>query len=40
MTSAALDQGFELLFGLGSETFEQGAKITTVRVTVGSRRGF
>lgn len=40
MTSAALDQGFEMLLGFGSETFEQGGKITTVRVTVGSRRGF
>jgi hypothetical protein len=39
-TSAARDQGFELLFGLGTETFEQGAEITSVRVTLGSRRGF
>jgi hypothetical protein len=39
-TSAAHDQGFEILVGLGSETFEQGAQITSVRVTVGSRRGF
>jgi hypothetical protein len=40
LTSAAADQGFELLVGLGSETFEQGAAITSVRVTVGSKRGF
>jgi hypothetical protein len=40
MSSSAQDQGFEVLFGLGSETFEQGAKVTTVRVAVGSRRGF
>jgi hypothetical protein len=39
-TGTTHDQGFELLFGVGSETFEQGAKITTVRVAVGSRRGF
>lgn len=39
-TSAAHDQGFEILFGLGTETFQQGAQITSVRVTVGSRRGF
>jgi hypothetical protein len=39
-TSTARDQGFELLFGLGTETFEQGAGITSVRVTLGSRRGF
>lgn len=39
-TSTARDQGFALLFGLGTETFEQGAEITSVRVTLGSRRGF
>lgn len=39
-TNSHRDQGFEILFGLGSETFEQGAKITSVRVTVGSRQGF
>ena len=39
-TSAARDQGFELLVGLGSETFEQGGKITSVRVSFGSRTGF
>ena len=39
-TSTARDQGFEILFGLGTETFAQGADITSVRVTVGSRRGF
>jgi len=37
---ATEDQGFEVLFGLGTETFEQGAGITSVRVTVGSRRQF
>jgi hypothetical protein len=39
-TSTARDQGFELLFGLGTETFALGAEITSVRVTLGSRRGF
>jgi len=39
-TNTRRDQGFELLFGLGSETFEQGADITSVRVTFGSRQGF
>jgi hypothetical protein len=39
-TSPALDQGFELRLGVGTETFEQGAAITSVRFTVGSRRGF
>ncbi len=39
-TSATRDQGFEVLFGLGTETFEQGAGITSVRVTFGSRQGF
>ena len=39
-TSTVHDQGFELLVGLGSETFDQGAGIASVRVTLGSRRGF
>ena len=39
-TSTVRDQGFEILFGLGSETFDQGAGVASVRVTVGSRRGF
>ncbi|MEO8703176.1 MAG: hypothetical protein ABI867_24230 [Kofleriaceae bacterium] len=39
-TSQARNQAFEVLFGLGTETFEQGAGITSVRVTVGSRQGF
>jgi hypothetical protein len=36
----ARDQGLELLFGLGTETIEHGEHITSVRLTVGSRRGF
>ena len=39
-TTGKRDQGFELLFGLGSTTFEQGTDITSVRVSFGSRRGF
>ncbi|MEO7730112.1 MAG: hypothetical protein ABIY55_04005 [Kofleriaceae bacterium] len=39
-TGSGYDQGFEVLVGVGTETFEQGAGITSVRVTVGSRRGF
>ncbi|MBA2541767.1 MAG: hypothetical protein H0V17_19140 [Deltaproteobacteria bacterium] len=34
------DQRFEILFGLGTETFEQGAGITSVRLSIGSRKGF
>jgi hypothetical protein len=40
LTTGKRDQGFELLFGLGTTTFEQGADITSVRVSFGSRRGF
>jgi hypothetical protein len=39
-TSSGYDQGFEMLVGVGTETFDQGAGITSVRVTLGSRRGF
>jgi hypothetical protein len=34
------DQGFEVLFGLGSETLQQGAGIESVRLSFGSRKGF
>jgi len=34
------DAAFELLFGLGSETLEQGAHIASARFSVGTRRGF
>jgi hypothetical protein len=34
------DESFELLFGVGTETFEQGAGITSVRLSIGSRKGF
>jgi hypothetical protein len=39
-TSTAHEQGFELVLGIGTETFEQGAHVTSVRVAIGSRRGF
>jgi hypothetical protein len=39
-TSTVRDQGFEVLFGLGTETLDQGAGITSVRVAFGSRQGF
>ena len=39
-TTNARDQAFEILFGLGTETMEQGGGITSVRVTFGSRKGF
>jgi hypothetical protein len=34
------DAGFELLFGVGTETLQQGVGITSVRLSVGSRKGF
>lgn len=36
----ARDAAFELLFGLGSETLEQGAGVTSARFSIGTRRGF
>ncbi len=39
-TSGARDAGFEILFGLGTQTIDQGAGITSVRITFGSRREF
>lgn len=39
-TSANRDQGFEILFGLGTETLDNGADITSVRLTFGTRKGF
>jgi hypothetical protein len=32
--------GLQLIVGAGTETFEQGARITSVRFAIGSRRGF
>ncbi|HMG55727.1 MAG TPA: hypothetical protein VK601_19645, partial [Kofleriaceae bacterium] len=39
MSTAERDRGFELVLGLGTETFEQGAAITSLRVMLGSKRG-
>jgi hypothetical protein len=39
-TASVRDQGFEILFGLGTETVDQGAGITSFRVAFGSRQGF
>ena len=36
----ARDAGLQLLLGVGTETFEQGGRITSVRLALGSRRGF
>ena len=34
------DHTFEFLFGLGSETFDQGASLNSVRLLFGTNRGF
>lgn len=39
-TSTVRDQGFEILFGLGTETLDQGGGVTSVRMAFGSRQGF
>ena len=39
-TSTVRDQGFEILFGLGSRTFDDGFGVDSVRVAFGSRQGF
>ncbi|MEO7736344.1 MAG: hypothetical protein ABIY55_35630 [Kofleriaceae bacterium] len=39
-STGARNEGLELLFGLGTETIEHGEHITSVRLTIGSRRGF
>ena len=36
----ARDAAFEILFGLGTETLEQGADITSARFSIGTRRAF
>jgi hypothetical protein len=38
--SGKADNSLEFLFGLGSETFEHGTQITSVRVVVGTNHGF
>jgi hypothetical protein len=39
-TIFARETGLQLLVGVGTETFEQGGNITSVRVAIGSRKGF
>ncbi len=39
-TSGSRDAGFEVILGLGTETIEDGAHITSVRIAFGSRKGF
>jgi hypothetical protein len=39
-TASVRDQGFEILFGIGTETLDQGAGITSFRFAFGSRQGF
>jgi len=39
-TASVRDQGFEILVGIGTETLDQGAGITSFRFAFGSRQGF
>jgi hypothetical protein len=39
-TASVRDQGFEVLVGVGTETLDQGAGITSFRLAIGSRQGF
>ncbi len=39
-SNGARDQGFEVVFGLGTEPIGMGANITSVRIAVGTRAGF
>jgi hypothetical protein len=39
-TIGARDAAVQLLVGAGTETFEQGTRITSLRVVLGSKRGF
>jgi hypothetical protein len=39
-TSSSPDHQFEILFGVGSETFEHGAQITAFRLAIGGTNGF
>lgn len=34
------DSIFQLLLGFGTETFESGAEVNSIRLTVGARSGF
>jgi hypothetical protein len=39
VTSIGREHGLEVLVGVGTETFEQGTNITSVRVAIGTRQG-
>lgn len=39
-TSGSRDQSFEILFGLGSETLDEGLRFTSKRFLIGATRGF
>jgi hypothetical protein len=39
-TTGSPDNGFEILFGLGTDTFHDGAGITSVRFVIGAHHGF
>jgi hypothetical protein len=39
-TISARTNGIQILVGAGTETFEQGGRITSVRIAIGTRRGF
>ena len=39
-TNSSPDNQFELLMGFGTETFEQGAAISSIRLALGATRGF
>jgi hypothetical protein len=38
-SNSARNDGIELVIGAGTETFEQGGRITSVRIAIGTRRG-
>ena len=39
-SQGSLDSTFQLLFGFGTETFGQGARIDSLRLALGVRHGF
>lgn len=39
-TVGSPDSAFQFLLGMGTETFEQGAKVDSVRLVIGTNRGF
>jgi hypothetical protein len=39
-TNNSRDHSFELLTAFGTDTFEQGTRISSVRIVIGANRGF